>query len=110
MESSHWTKQINCGLVLSLYVRISKISSLANYFVIVTANSSAQINAISDNIEKIFMEKLMVPGVRQDTDYLLARMIMKSRRARSRIHADRSSDIIHSGVSGCIRPLIRADR
>ena len=46
---------------------VKEITSITNYFVIVTANSTPQINAISSEIEKVFKYEYELPVVRKET-------------------------------------------
>ena len=46
---------------------VKEITSITNYFVIVTANSTPQINAISSEIEKVFKYDYELPVVRKET-------------------------------------------
>ncbi len=46
---------------------VKEITSITNYFVIVTANSTPQINAISSEIEKVFKYDYDLPAVRKET-------------------------------------------
>lgn len=45
---------------------VKNLTSITNYFVIVTANSTPQINAISSEIEKVFKYDYEVPVVRKE--------------------------------------------
>ncbi len=46
---------------------VKEITSITNYFVIVTANSTPQINAISSEIEKVFKYDYDLLAVRKET-------------------------------------------
>ena len=46
---------------------VKEITAITNYFVIVTANSTPQINAISSEIEKVFKYDYELPAIRKET-------------------------------------------
>ena len=45
---------------------VKELTSITNYFVIVTANSTPQINAISSEIEKVFKYEYELPVIRKE--------------------------------------------
>lgn len=49
-----------------MVIDVKKLTSITNYFVIVTANSTPQINAISSEIEKVFKYDYETPVVRKE--------------------------------------------
>ena len=46
---------------------VKELTSVTNYFVIVTANSTPQINAISAEIEKVFKYDYEIPVLRKES-------------------------------------------
>ena len=49
-----------------MVIDVKKLTSITNYFVIITANSTPQINAISSEIEKVFKYDYETPVVRKE--------------------------------------------
>ena len=49
-----------------IIIDVKDLTSITNYFVIITANSTPQINAISSEIEKVFKYDYETPAVRKE--------------------------------------------